>query len=111
MPGGVQTGLSTGEGGTGITNPAVQEAYDNVPVELRSDPRMHGNCAEAEALSKGANQAGVTNLEELKEISKNSTFEAQRNDKKGKPMVACRSCSEVQKQLGITDIVGCEKKR
>ena len=39
--------------GKGITHPVVQEAYDNVPNDKRSDPRMHGRCAKAEALSKG----------------------------------------------------------
>lgn len=53
------TGLSTGEG-VGITHPVVQEAYDNVPNDKRSDPRMHGRCAKAEALSKGAEKANVT---------------------------------------------------
>lgn len=40
--GGTITGLSVGEGGKGITHPVVQEAYDNVPNDKRSDPRMHG---------------------------------------------------------------------
>ena len=42
VPRGTITGLSTGEGGKGITHPVVQEAYDNVPNDKRSDPRMHG---------------------------------------------------------------------
>ena len=66
VPGGTITGLSTVEGGKGITHPVVQEAYDNVPIDKRSDPRMHGRCAEAEALSKGAEKANVTNMEELR---------------------------------------------
>ena len=41
VPGGTITGLSTVEGGKGITHPVVQEAYDNVPIDKRSDPRMH----------------------------------------------------------------------
>ena len=103
VPGGTITGLSTGEGGKGITHLVVQEAYDNVPIDKRSDPRMHGRCAEAEALSKGAEKANVTNMEELRKLAKNSVSTANRNDKKGKPMRACPSCSHVLKNLGIRD--------
>ena len=31
---------------------------------------MHGRCAEAEALSKGAEKANVTNMEELRKLAK-----------------------------------------
>lgn len=102
VPGGTITGLSTGEG-VGITHPVVQEAYDNVPNDKRSDPRMHGRCAKAEALSKEAEKANVTNMEELRKLAKNSVSTANRNDKKGKPMRACPSCSHVLKNLGIRD--------
>ena len=61
VPGGTITGLSTGEGEC-ITHPVVQEAYDNVPNDKRSDPRMHGSCAKAEALSKGAEKTKKENL-------------------------------------------------
>jgi RHS repeat-associated protein len=101
IPGGSQTGLSTGEGGSGITNPAVQEAYDNVPVDERS--KFHGNCSEAESLSKTANEAGVRTLDELKKVTEGAESEVWRNDKKKKPMAACSSCAHVQKQLGIKD--------
>ena len=77
--GGTITGLSIGEGGKGITHPVVQEAYDNVPNDKCSDPRMHGRCAEAEALSKGAEKANVTNMEELRKLAKNSVSTANRN--------------------------------
>jgi RHS repeat-associated protein len=101
IPGGTQTGLSTGEGGGGITNPAVQEAYDNVPLDQRS--KFHGRCSEAESLSKSANEAGVKTLDELKKVTEGAESEVWRNDKKKKPMAACPSCAHVQKQLGITD--------
>jgi protein-arginine kinase activator protein McsA len=81
----------------------VQEAYDNVPNDKRSDPRMHGSCAKAEALSKEVEKANVTNMEELRKLAKNSVSTANRNDKKGKPMRACPSCSHVLKNLGIRD--------
>ena len=32
VPGGTITGLSTVEGGNGITHPVVQEVYDNAPL-------------------------------------------------------------------------------
>lgn len=54
----------------GITHPVVQEAYDNVPNDKRSDPRMHGRCAKAEALSKEAEKTNVTNMEELRKLAK-----------------------------------------
>ena len=95
VPRGTITGLSTGE----ITHPVVQEAYDNVPNDKRSDPRMHGRCA----LNKGAEKANVTNMGELRKLAKNSVSTANRNDKKGKPMRACPSCSHVLKNLGIRD--------
>ena len=47
---------------------------------------MHGRCAKAEALSKGAEKVNVTNMEELRKLAKNSVSTANRNDKKGKPM-------------------------
>jgi RHS repeat-associated protein len=103
IPGGTQTGFSTGEGGGGISNPAVQQAYDNVPESQRSAPTMHSNCAEAEALSKAANAAGITTLDKLKEMVKGSLSKVWRNDKKMKPMAACPSCAHLQKQLGIKD--------
>ena len=102
VPGGTIIGLSTGEG-EGITHPVVQEAYDNVPNDKRFDPRMHGSCAKVEALSKEAEKANVTNMEELRKLAKNSVSTANRNDKKGKPMHACPSCSHVLKNLGIRD--------
>ena len=71
VPGGTIIGLSTGEG-EGITHPVVQEAYDNVPNDKRFDPRMHGSCAKVEALSKEAEKANVTNMEELRKLAKNS---------------------------------------
>ena len=101
LPGGSENGLSTTEGGGGITNPAVQRAYDRVPVDIRE--QFHGKCAEADAMSKSANKAGVKTDEELKKMNKNSSSAAFRNDKKGKPMIACRSCDWVQKDQGITD--------
>lgn len=101
--GGTITGLSIGEGGKGITHPVVQESYDNVPNDKRSDPRMHGRCAEAESFSKGAEKTNVTNMEEHRKLAKNSVSTANRNDKKGKPMCACPSYSHVLKNLGICD--------
>ena len=74
VPRGTITGLSTGE----ITHPVVQEAYDNVPNDKRSDPRMHGRCA----LNKGAEKANVTNMGELRKLAKNSVSTANRNVKK-----------------------------
>ena len=104
IPGGSQSGLSTGEGGGGITNPAVKEAYEKVPPADRS--LYHGNCAEADALSKAANNAGITTLENLKKMTKGAISKVWRNDKKMKPMSACPSCDHVQKQLGIKDDCG-----
>ncbi|WP_280191008.1 RHS repeat-associated core domain-containing protein [Delftia sp. PS-11] len=101
IPGGSVDGLSTAEGGKGITNAAVQRAYDRVPNNLRRD--YHGHCAEADAMSKAANYLGITTDEELKNMNKNSTSAAYRNDKKGKPMIACPSCAWVQKEQGIKD--------
>jgi RHS repeat-associated protein len=106
IPDNTQIGLSTGEGGGGIHNPAVQEAYDNVPESERT-LGYHGKCAEADALSKAANKAGVKTLDELKEITKGAESEVWRNDKKMKPMPACPSCAHVQRQLGIKD--KCQK--
>jgi hypothetical protein len=107
LPGGSENGLSTGEGGAGITNPAVQRAYDKVPTDIREP--FHGQCAEADAMSKSANKAGVESDEDLKKMNKNSKSAAFRNDKKGKPMIACRSCAWVQKDQGIID-EHCNKK-
>ena len=76
---------------------------ENVPNDKRFDPCMHGRCVEAEALSKGAEKSNVTNMEELRKLAKNSVSTASRNDKKGKPMRACPSCSHVLKNLGICD--------
>ncbi|CAN7212380.1 DUF6531 domain-containing protein [Acidovorax sp. LjRoot129] len=101
IPGGQQTGLSTGEGGGGINNPAVKEAYDKVPGNSRSP--YHGHCAEADAMSKAANAAGVTTLEQLKVLMKDSVSKVWRRDGKMRPMSACPSCSHVQEQLGIKD--------
>lgn len=58
---------------------------ENIPNDKRSDPHMHGRCAEAEALSKGAEKVNITNMEELRKLAKNSVSTANRNDKKGKP--------------------------
>nr|KAJ8743970.1 RHS domain-containing protein [Delftia sp. PS-11] len=101
IPGGFSEGLSTGEGGSGITNPAVKRAYDRVPKEIQEP--FHGQCAEAEAMSKAANAAGVKTDNQLKEMNKDSISSAYRNDKKGKPMYACRSCAWVQREQGIKD--------
>jgi len=107
IPNKYQTGFSTGEGGKGIHNPAVQEAYDTVPLDQRT-PGYHGECAEADALSNAANAAGITTLEKLKEMVEGAVSAVWRNDKKMKPMPACPSCAYVQKQLGIKDL--CNKK-
>jgi RHS repeat-associated protein len=107
VPGGSQTGLSTGDGGGGIQNPAVQEAYDKAKAELGDKARpYHGHCAETDMLSKGANAAGVKTLEDLKKLAKGSWMKVLRNDGKMKPMVACPSCTHVQKQLDIKDECG-----
>lgn len=42
---------------------------------------MHGSCAKAEALSKEAEKANVTNMKELRKLAKNSVSTANRNDK------------------------------
>ncbi|HWK54720.1 MAG TPA: RHS repeat-associated core domain-containing protein, partial [Hyphomicrobiales bacterium] len=101
IPGGSQWGLSSGEGGRGITNAAVKAAYDNVPLIERSE--YHGACAEADALSKAANAGGIETLDELKDLVQGGSSQTWRNDKKGKPMPACGSCAHVQRQLGIRD--------
>lgn len=74
-------GLSTGEGGRYYPS-VVQEAYDNVPNDKRSDPRMHGRCAKAEALSKGAEKANVTNMEELRKLAKIPSLQQTETTKK-----------------------------
>ncbi len=101
IPGGVVEGLSTGEGGGGITNAAVQRAYDRVPKDIQEP--FYGKCAESDAMSKAANIAGVKTDEELKRMNKGSRAAVFRNDKKGKPMTACRSCAWVQRAQGIVD--------
>ncbi len=103
IPDGLQTGSSTLEGGRGISNPAVQQAYDNVPKEVRS--YYHGSCAEADMLSKSANKKGITSLAGLREMVNGAVMNVWRNDRKMKPMIACSSCAHVKKQLGIGD--GC----
>jgi len=103
IPGGSSGGLSTGEGGSGITNPAVQRAYDRVPEDVRAKGH-HGKCAEGEAMSKAANAAGVVTDEDLKRMNAGSKSAAHRNDKKGKPMRACASCAWVQAEQGIEDV-------
>ena len=101
IPGGTQTGASTGSGGEGIHNPAVQAAYDRVPEDQRS--RFHGMCAESDMLSHSANAAGINQYEELKDIVQGAESEVWRDDKKMKPMPACPSCAFVLKNLGIKD--------
>ncbi|SMC29648.1 RHS repeat-associated core domain-containing protein, partial [Andreprevotia lacus DSM 23236] len=101
IPGGSVSGLSTAEGGTGITNEAVQKAYDNVPKEIRKD--YHGDCAEAEGLSTLGNLVCAKNIEDLKKYTAGAEGRAFRNDKKGKPHPACPSCGHVYGQLGIAD--------
>lgn len=54
-------------------------------------------------MSKAANIVGVKTDEELKRMNKGSRAAAFRNDKKGKPMAACRSCAWVQRAQGIVD--------
>jgi len=101
IPGGFETGLSSGEGGDGIKNSAVQQAYDSVPEKEQSN--FHGKCAEADMLSKAANKKGITSLNGLKEMVNGAIMQVWRNDKKMKPMAACPSCAHVKKQLGIND--------
>jgi hypothetical protein len=104
IPDGIPDGKSTGEGGGGITNPAVQRAYDRVPQDQRE--KFHGKCAEAEFMSNAANAAGVKTDEELKLMNQGSESAAFRNDEKGKPMTACSSCAAVQEEQGIKDSHG-----
>ena len=103
IPGGSQGGLSTGEGGGGITNKAVQQAYDNVPKDMQSKG-FHGKCGESEALSKIGNATGAETVEDLKKSTQGATSQTNRNDKKGKLMPACPSCRHVLGQLGIKDV-------
>lgn len=101
IPGGSQGGLSTMEGGSGIQNKAVEQAYKNVPQNQQSP--YHGKCGEADALSKIGNTTGAQTVEDLKKSTQGATSQTNRNDKKGKLMPACASCSHVLKQLGIKD--------
>ena len=104
IPNGAQGGVSSAEGGSGISNPAVQKAYDKAKAELGDKaPLFHGKCAEADALSKAANAGGITTIEKLKAMTKGAISKVWRNDKKMRPMGACPSCDHVQKQLGIKD--------
>lgn len=105
IPGGFETGLSSGEGGDGIKNSAVQQVYDRVPEKEQSD--FHGKCAEADMLSKAANKKGITSLNGLKEMVNGANMQVWRNDKKMKPMAPCSSCAHVKKQLIMND--DCKK--
>ncbi|QPS11369.1 RHS domain-containing protein [Delftia acidovorans] len=99
IPGGTVSGLSTGEGGEGITNEAVQRAMDRVPKKFRSP--FHGDCAEPNGMSKAANLAGVKTDEELKNMNKGSQISAHRNDKKRKLMNPCSSCQYLLDEQGV----------
>ena len=45
---------------------------------------MHGRCAKAEALSKGAEKANVTNMEELRKLAKIPSLQQTETTKKEK---------------------------
>jgi RHS repeat-associated protein len=97
IPGGSQTGLSTQAGGGGIANPAVQQAYDNVPPEKRSF--YHGKCCEADALSQSANKAGVKTVDELKDMTSGANSTAYNSS--GKYLPPCSSCNHVLNSLNM----------
>jgi hypothetical protein len=60
-------------------------------------------CAEADALSTAANNAGVKTIAELREMATGSTLTVSRVSS-GKPMSARSSCAHVEEQLGIKDM-------
>ena len=97
IPGGEQLGRSKAAGGKGITNPAVQQVYDEVPPEKRS--LYHGKCVEGEALSDAANKAGVRTKEELAKITEDATSTVY--NAKGRYLPPCSSCKCVLDALNI----------
>ena len=70
---------SPGAGGSGVTNPIVQELYDDVPIDKQSI--SHAKCVEGECLSKIANDNNVKTKEELKKVLEGSESEV--HHKKG----------------------------
>ncbi|HWT21170.1 MAG TPA: RHS repeat-associated core domain-containing protein [Variovorax sp.] len=93
------TGYSAKAGGSGASHPVVRDLYDSVPRDERSV--FHGDCGEADALSKIASLHNTQNIEELQALTNGGTAETLRND--GKLMVCCSSCKHVTGTLGIRD--------
>ncbi|CAA6810564.1 MAG: Rhs family protein [uncultured Sulfurovum sp.] len=94
---GTVSGRSTGAGGSGVTNPIVQELYDDVPIDKQSI--SHAKCVEGECLSKIANDNNVKTKEELKKVLEGSELEV--HHKKGHYLKPCSSCDCVLNELGV----------
>ena len=92
-------GYSTKAGGNGASHPVVRDLYDSVPRDERSV--FHGDCGEADALSKIASLNNAKSIEQLQALTNGSATETLRND--GKLMVCCSSCRHVTGTLGIRD--------
>jgi RHS repeat-associated protein len=95
-------GYSTRAGGNGPAHPVVRDLYNSVPVERRSD--FHGECGEADALSKIASEHNADTIEKLVKITNGASVETLRSD--GKPLQCCSSCGHVVRVLGIRDKKG-----
>jgi RHS repeat-associated protein len=95
------TCYSAKAGGNGASHPVVRDLYDSVPQDERS--LFHGDCGEADALSKIATLHDTQSVEQLRALTKGGSAETLRND--GKPMVCCTSCKHVTGTLGIRDSV------
>uniref|UniRef100_UPI00313DD0C2 RHS repeat-associated core domain-containing protein n=1 Tax=Pseudomonas sp. CFBP 8772 TaxID=2775284 RepID=UPI00313DD0C2 len=95
-----EVGYSKRAGGTGAEHPVVRALYDSVPPDKRSKI-FHGDCGEADVLSKIARENDVQNVGELRVLVEGATFTTLRND--GKPLTFCDSCSPVMNTLGIRD--------
>lgn len=98
---GSTVGYSETAGGRGASHPVVREAYDTVPLEKQSP--FHGQCGEADALSKIAGAHNVKSVPELRDVTTGGTTETVRND--GKLLTCCSSCDHVRGILGLQDKV------
>ena len=70
----------------------MRALYDSVPRDKRSKI-FHGDCGEADVLSKIARENDVQNVGELRVLVEGATFTTLRND--GKPLTFCDSCSQL----------------
>ncbi|MBV6286733.1 RHS repeat-associated core domain-containing protein, partial [Pseudomonas aegrilactucae] len=95
---------SANAGGKGIHHPVVEEYYDDAKRDGVAS-LFHGQCGEADGLSKIAHEHDVQSKEQLKRIVGGGVSITTRND--GKSMPYCSSCAHVMNALGVRD--GCQK--